>query len=95
MKHITFVEDIQIVIACIYVKIISHCPAGQFEKMQISFVCFLKTIKILITFLTTRVSRHDDRTVQKTLHNGVVEGTQFCCDSFDLTKELWEIQIGV
>ena len=53
VKPIVFVEGIQIVIACIYVKIISNCLARHFEKMQISFVCFLKTRKILITFLTT------------------------------------------
>jgi len=67
----------------------------QFEKMQISFVCFLRTRKILITFLRQCVSRHDERTVQKTLQTRMVEATQFCCDWFDLAKELWEIQIWI
>ena len=53
VKHITFVEGMQIVIVCIWVKIISNCLVKQFEKIQISFVCFPKTRKILITFLTT------------------------------------------
>ena len=53
VKPITFVEGIQIVIACIWAKITSSFPARQFEKMQISFVCFRKIRKILTTFLTT------------------------------------------
>jgi len=53
VKPITFVEGIPIVIVCIWVKISSNCLVKQFEKMPISFVCFLKTRKILITFLTT------------------------------------------
>jgi len=39
---------------CLYLShITSNCLIKQFEKMQISFVCFLKTRKILITLLTT------------------------------------------
>jgi len=41
------------------------------------------------------VPRHDERTVQKTLQTRVVSATQFCCDWFDLTKELRQIQTGV
>ena len=53
VKPITFVEGIQLVIVCIEVKIISNCFVKQFEKMQISFVCFLKTKRILVTYSTT------------------------------------------
>jgi len=53
VKHSTFVEGIQIVVVCIWVKIISNYLVKQFEKMQISSVCFLKTKRVLITFLTS------------------------------------------
>ena len=52
VKPVTFVEGIQIVIVCIWVKFISNCLVKQFEKMQISFVCFLKTKRILATTTT-------------------------------------------
>ena len=43
VRHITFVEDIQIAIVCIYHKLISNFHAKQFVKMQTSFVCFPRT----------------------------------------------------
>ena len=48
-----FAEDIQIVIICIGVIITLNCLVKQAEKIQISFVCFLKTKKTKTVFSTT------------------------------------------
>jgi len=63
--------------------------------MQISFACFLKTSKILITFLMTTCLKIWRKGSSKNFVKRRGQTAQFCCDWFDLTKELWEIQIGV
>jgi len=57
VKHITFVEDIQIAIVCIYHKTISNFRVKQFVKMRIFFCLFPQDLNNIDPIFNDHVSQ--------------------------------------
>jgi len=79
VKHITFAEGIQIVIV-FESKLFQIASSNNLRKFKFLLSVSSRPKEYWPHIQRPHVSRHDKKTVQKTLQTRVVEATQFCCD---------------